>query len=149
MSAEHADRKEEDGAVPPDFVCPISQMVMEDPVMTEDGHTYERSCITEWLRPGRMHSPMTSLLLSSRHVLPNHSLRNAIEQWRRHDGVRQREALELKDIRFAVQLREEDLRQKDAKQSSEVVETPCIRVEDRSRLHSEWDRQTDRRTDRD
>ena len=35
-----------------EFVCPISQLVMKDPVMTVDGHSYERLYITEWLRRG-------------------------------------------------------------------------------------------------
>ena len=34
----------------PDLVlCPISQEVMEDPVCTADGHTYERREIFRWL----------------------------------------------------------------------------------------------------
>ena len=28
-------------AVPPQYLCPITQEVMEDPVTTADGHTYE------------------------------------------------------------------------------------------------------------
>ena len=37
-------------AVVSSFVCPITQAVMEDPVMTADGHTYERAAIEQWLR---------------------------------------------------------------------------------------------------
>ena len=35
----------------PSFLCPISHSIMNDPVMlVESCHSYERSCITEWLR---------------------------------------------------------------------------------------------------
>ena len=55
--------------------------VMEDPVLTEDGHTYERSAITDWLVPGRMTSPLTGKRLPSWHLTQNHALRKDIEQW--------------------------------------------------------------------
>ncbi len=29
------------------LLCPISFQLSEDPVLTEDGHTYERAAITE------------------------------------------------------------------------------------------------------
>jgi hypothetical protein len=36
-----------DGA-PPEFLCPISQTLMVDPVRTVDGHIYDRSALLEW-----------------------------------------------------------------------------------------------------
>lgn len=35
--------------VPDYFLCPILQTILHDPVMTIDGHTFERKAITEWL----------------------------------------------------------------------------------------------------
>lgn len=32
----------------PSFLCPITQQIMEDPVMTDDGHSYERDAIEQW-----------------------------------------------------------------------------------------------------
>ena len=32
-------------SVPSEFICPIRLVLMEDPVMTSDGHTFERSAI--------------------------------------------------------------------------------------------------------
>ena len=37
------------GDAPEFLVCPITQEVMEDPVITSDGHTFERSAIEAWL----------------------------------------------------------------------------------------------------
>ena len=36
------------GGVVSSFLCPITQEVMADPVMTADGHTYEREAIEQW-----------------------------------------------------------------------------------------------------
>jgi len=33
---------------PPEFYCPITHEVMVDPVVAQDGHTYERQAIEEW-----------------------------------------------------------------------------------------------------
>lgn len=35
-------------AVPAMFVCPITQDLMDDPVVAADGYTYERDAIQEW-----------------------------------------------------------------------------------------------------
>jgi hypothetical protein len=32
------------------LTCPITMVVMEEPVISEDGNTYERSTITEWMK---------------------------------------------------------------------------------------------------
>ncbi len=37
-------------ALPRSFVCPITHLLMRDPVTTEAGFSYERSAIEEWLR---------------------------------------------------------------------------------------------------
>ena len=47
---------------------------MRDPVVTADGHTYERAAICEWLEQ-RSTSPMTGENLAHRAVVPNVALR--------------------------------------------------------------------------
>lgn len=56
--------------VPRQLLCPITHELMVDPVVAEDGHTYERSAIVEWFR-NRNSSPMTNEQLSTTHVVPN------------------------------------------------------------------------------
>mmetsp|Transcript_7081 Transcript_7081/g.18164 ORF Transcript_7081/g.18164 Transcript_7081/m.18164 type:complete len:901 (-) Transcript_7081:3417-6119(-) len=65
---------------PPAFKCPITHEVMEDPVCTCDGHTFERSAIESWL-VSRDTSPLTGLKLESRTLLSNVALRCAIEEY--------------------------------------------------------------------
>jgi Mg-chelatase subunit ChlD len=66
--------------IPDEFLCPISYEVMEDPVILEDGHTYDRKSIDTWLTQRRT-SPLTNRALSSMALSPNYALRAAIERW--------------------------------------------------------------------
>ncbi|CAN9388920.1 unnamed protein product [Alternaria sp. RS040] len=56
--------------VPPEYHCPISSNVMEDPVTTVGGFTYERKEIERWLRFNER-SPFTNLILPSNDLRPN------------------------------------------------------------------------------
>jgi hypothetical protein len=65
---------------PPSFYCPISCQVMHDPVVLEDGHTYERRHISKWLE-SKETSPVTGAHLPSKAMFPNHAMRNAITEY--------------------------------------------------------------------
>jgi hypothetical protein len=70
---------------PPYFFCPITLDVMREPVVADDGYTYEASAITAWMRsqprstPPR--SPMTNEPMQSASLLPNRALRSSIKEW--------------------------------------------------------------------
>lgn len=66
--------------VPHEFLCPIMQEVMVDPVNTADGHAYEREGIEGWFQEHST-SPVTGLLLRNKDLVPNHSLRKLIEDF--------------------------------------------------------------------
>ena len=65
---------------PAEFICPITQEVMDDPVSTIDGHTYERDAIMRWLRKKKT-SPMTGAALKSSTLVANIALRKLIEEY--------------------------------------------------------------------
>lgn len=67
--------------VPKSFKCPITQEVMRDPVMTQDGHVYENESIQEWFRRGHRTSPVTGAELTNLALLPEIPLRRAIEEY--------------------------------------------------------------------
>lgn len=67
--------------IPELYLCPITQDVMEDPVMAADGFTYERKAIMEWLRHHRR-SPMTNERMAEIVLIANHGLKSAIAEWR-------------------------------------------------------------------
>ncbi len=54
--------------------CPITMQPFIDPVITVDGHTYERAAIETWLIDHDT-SPLTGLQLPHKHLIPNFALR--------------------------------------------------------------------------
>jgi hypothetical protein len=71
----------EEKTIPPEFLCPITCEVMKEPIILEDGFTYEYSAISKWLKKSVL-SPMTNLNLSPPIVMiPNRSLKSMIEKF--------------------------------------------------------------------
>lgn len=65
--------------IPDEFVCPITQQIMMDPVSCADGYSYERRAIESWFRSGKFTSPMTNESLSSITLVPNIILKDDIQ----------------------------------------------------------------------
>lgn len=61
---------------PDEFVCPVLHSVMADPVVAEDGYSYDREAIEEALRL-RGRSPITNVPIGNT-VIPNLSLKSRI-----------------------------------------------------------------------
>ncbi|XP_042046348.1 U-box domain-containing protein 33-like isoform X2 [Salvia splendens] len=72
---------EEQSHIPAYFICPIFQEIMQDPVVAADGYTYESEALKGWLENGHETSPMTDLKLPHSDMVPNHTLRSAIQEW--------------------------------------------------------------------
>lgn len=66
---------------PTELLCPITMMLMVDPVVCCDGHTYERAAITTWLDTHDT-SPLTNQVLDTMTLLPNRALQAVIERWK-------------------------------------------------------------------
>ena len=62
------------------MLCPITHEMMVDPVVCADGHSYERSWITQWLSMNDT-SPKTNAQLEHTNLTSNHTLRGSIEQF--------------------------------------------------------------------
>ncbi|MEI6243109.1 MAG: U-box domain-containing protein [Chlamydiota bacterium] len=62
------------------FVDPITQEIMHDPVIAEDGMTYENEAIRGWFR-GHNTSPLTRRVLANLHLTPNNLLHTIIGEW--------------------------------------------------------------------
>lgn len=67
--------------VPHDLMCPISLELFKDPVVASDGFTYERSSLLNWLNSGKMSSPMTGQLFSSRNLVENRDMKSRVAEW--------------------------------------------------------------------
>ena len=60
----------------PFLKCPISHEIMVNPVVAEDGHTYEREALVRWLSEKNI-SPMTGERMGAR-MVPNHVVKSMI-----------------------------------------------------------------------
>nr|CAD1844761.1 unnamed protein product [Ananas comosus var. bracteatus] len=69
-------------SMPSYFICPIFQEVMRDPHIAADGFTYEAEAIRGWIESGHDTSPMTNQKLLRLELIPNHTLRSSIQEWR-------------------------------------------------------------------
>lgn len=69
-----------DERLPAAFVCPITQELMVEPVVTQDGQTYERHAIEYWLKDHDT-SPLTGQTLLHKDLTANLVLRGMIREW--------------------------------------------------------------------
>jgi len=73
----------EDAEPPFELTCPLSCSLFEDPVLTDDGHTYEREMIEDWFNRGNRTSPQTNENLPSTSLRPNHAIRSLVALWKK------------------------------------------------------------------
>lgn len=64
--------------MPEDCFCPITQEIMDEPVIAADGHSYEKKAIEKWFEQGNNSSPKTGAKLESTALTPNYTLRSLI-----------------------------------------------------------------------
>ena len=67
--------------VPKYFLCPITQDIMENPIVAADGYTYEKKALVKWIKK-KGTSPVTREELSKDHLFPNRLLKKQIEEFR-------------------------------------------------------------------
>ena len=99
-------------------MCPISLEMMENPVITTAGLTYERACIEEWFRKGNSTDPMAHVPVM-KILTPNIALKQQIAAFKANFELftqqqqQQRDQRDLQreqeDSNLAMQLRIEEL----------------------------------------
>ncbi|CAH2047558.1 unnamed protein product [Thlaspi arvense] len=70
-----------------DLRCPISLEIMNDPVVLETGHTYDRSSIKKWFSSGNITCPKTGKILASTVLVDNVSVKQVIQSYCKQNGV--------------------------------------------------------------
>lgn len=67
-----------------DFLCPISKLLMHNPVTAEDGCTYECQTIESWFASGKTYSPMShgdkKFVSIGKHLKPNVELKAVLDR---------------------------------------------------------------------
>ncbi|KAG6402331.1 hypothetical protein SASPL_139209 [Salvia splendens] len=71
---------------PQEFRCPISGILMNEPVVAASGQTYDELSIRKWLKEGNTKCPTTHQLLPHTALIPNHTIKNMITSWRNTTG---------------------------------------------------------------
>ena len=64
------------------FICPITQELMENPVIASDGHCYEKKAIQNWLNRGNLTSPFTGIKIPNKNLIDNLHLKSMINQYK-------------------------------------------------------------------
>ncbi len=64
---------------PSHLCCPITGELMNDPVITKDGHTYERIAIEKWMSINET-SPITREKIDM--IIPNRIIKKVINEWK-------------------------------------------------------------------
>ena len=64
----------------PNYHCPLSYDLLDDPVIAEDGVSYERYKIKAWFEAGFTISPITNESIGMK-LVPNNALKSEIDQW--------------------------------------------------------------------
>ncbi|CAN6477755.1 unnamed protein product [Victoria cruziana] len=72
---------------PPEFLCPISNALMADPVILPSGHSFERRCIEAALSLPHQHRDLPFLCGITATLVPNIALKTAIASWCRDSGL--------------------------------------------------------------
>jgi hypothetical protein len=70
--------------VPDEYLCPITCEIMVDPVLADDGQTYERKAIVTWIAKNST-SPITQEVISD-HLVANRLARASIERWQKQQS---------------------------------------------------------------
>ena len=72
--------EQEKSSMPNEFLCPITQELMRDPVCASDGYTYERKAIEEWLIKKKT-SPIMNSSIKGTQLYPNKVLKMLIDRY--------------------------------------------------------------------
>lgn len=64
------------------FICPLSKQLMENPVITKSGNSFEKREIDNWLLNGKDKDPISNEILEKPFYYENINLRLAIEKYK-------------------------------------------------------------------
>ncbi len=68
------------------LICPITLKLFNDPVLAEDGNTYEREAITQWIVQHGT-SPKTKKVLKLNQLTLNNQIKNAVEVFKQTSRI--------------------------------------------------------------
>ena len=85
------------------YICPITKLIFKDPVVTAEGHIYERTAIKRWFKSNNI-SPLTGNIISAK-VYPVLFLKNEIACYlEKHPDLKKEQYIKIFDPKeiFAI-----------------------------------------------
>lgn len=73
---------------PGDLLCPISGLLMAEPVIVPSGATYEKRCFEAWYNSGQRYCLHSNIVLESPSFFPNIGVAKRVAAWCQHNGRR-------------------------------------------------------------
>jgi hypothetical protein len=64
------------------FICPLTQQVMQDPVLSKTGYSFERAALLKWLHLQGNVCPVSGKPLQLSHIVSHSALKREIQFWR-------------------------------------------------------------------
>ena len=107
--------------VPEEYLCPITTVLMEDPVVLADGFSYERGEITKWLSKGKDTSPMTGAKLKHTFMTSNQILKVLIQTFKEKLPLVQQDQQMRADMDEAAKGRELELLEYLKRKDSRII----------------------------
>ena len=68
------------------YCCPISGEIMEDPVITPSGITYDKKSIEQWLQKKAI-DPLSKKPLKKEELIPNRALKESIIEYKKSHNL--------------------------------------------------------------
>ncbi|CAG9312010.1 unnamed protein product [Blepharisma stoltei] len=115
---------DESTSIPDNYICPITQEIMINPVVAADGHSYEKEAILKWFKTGHLTSPLTNEKLSSFSVIDNFRLKAIIKDFKES----------LSEVQRQKQLKIEEERAMKEKEEAYKVNLEKIQEENKANL---------------
>jgi hypothetical protein len=100
----------DDIEIPEDYLCPISHEIMTYPVITSDGHTYEKKNIQEWLSRGKKISPLNGNNLSHEHIIDNLFAKKIINEFKNKSSKKIIDGSVISDLEANILQKEETIK---------------------------------------
>ena len=98
-------------SIPYECFCPITQLIIKDPVIAQDGHTYERAAIERWFNMGKRTSPKTGAILPNITLIDNHAMRGLIEDLKERIPILAKHEFCIRDMEVANHFHQQDVQQ--------------------------------------
>jgi hypothetical protein len=122
-------------AVPQErFICPLTNDLMEDPVMTKDGYNFERKAILKWLDEKEDTCPVSKKSLKPSGLVANGKLKWEIQQWQLYEGDPSKEMsrLELESKLSKAEMVSRDFALSDILRALTVEDSPTQDSEEKA-----------------